>query len=595
MPVGPVDFEEHAEVGEPEVGGPDEPSVGVADGSLADIADTDEVEGTSDPVFQLGNNRHEQSVGLELPVGEVIEGDCIEVMRTFPANSVDAICCDPPYGLAFMSQEFDDPKHMEKVLSSQSSTGAGVVSKPGIGDREVGWPSNAGWNAFRCNNCNKLSHGGSPCQCEEPDFVPADNRWRVYQDWTELWAKEAYRVLKPGGHLIAFGGTRTYHRQAVGIEDAGFEVRDLLEWVYLSGMPKSRDISKDIDRMAGAEREVVGKQTVRDIRRQPGRPVGWGLNAALREKDEYIERDVTTATSDEAKQWSGYGTNLKPAHEPILLARKPLVSSVARNVLQYGTGALNIDGTRIPVKPGEEYIVNTFDEGAKPFGDAVGEAYTSRTETKGRWPSNVLLTDAEVFDDPNIGGVVGGGSRSSGVMKAGTSRNSRSIDYGKMPDVANLADTYGDSGGVSRMFIIPKAARSEKEPDFNPEALEDSNSLGPMAGRGEPGLKCRKCNRWKVSGSPCRCDEPDFEPQPFTRPKVKNDHPTVKPIDLMCHLVRLICPPGGVVLDPFLGSGTTAKAAILEGRQWVGIERDPHFAKIARSRLQGTQQGFGLE
>lgn len=576
VPVGAVDFEQDADVGEPEVEHADDLPVFVEKAVLPDVADADAVEDASDSVFQLGNNGHESSVAAELPVAQILEGDCIEVMRTLPSNSIDAIVTDPPYGLEFMSAAWDSFREAEDDPNPS-------------GPQSEEWGGGAG---------NPFARNATPRYAGKAQGSDPSNKFlasmRAYQQWTEHWAAEAYRVLKPGGHLLTFGGTRTHHRQTVAIENAGFEIRDELQWIYLSGFPKSRDVSKDVDRLLGAEREVIGTKTVRDIRRQPGRPVGWGLNAANRDKDEYIEHPLTAPTTDEAKQWSGYGTALKPACEPILMARKPMpAGSVARNLLEYGTGALNIDATRIPVAKGDEYVVNTFDEGAKPFGGGAGEAYTSRTESKGRWPSNVILTDP-VFDG-GVEGVVGGGERSSGVMKAGTGRTQQSIDYGIMPDVATLVDTYGDSGGVSRMFIIPKAARSEKEPLFNPEDLDDTNTTGPMAGRGQPGMKCRKCHRWKVSGNPCTCAEPDFEQQAFVRPKVKNDHPTVKPLDLICHLVRLVCPPGAVVLDPFLGSGTTAKAADLEGRQWIGIERDPHFAKIARARLSGTQQGLGLE
>lgn len=593
-------------------------------------------------------------------VGRVIEGDCIEVMAQMPSSSVDAVVCDPPYGLAFMGKDFDDPKAMAKAMGFRrtlnpnditrdsvfgrttasspeyQTTGAGRASKPGIGERDVDWPSNAGWNSYRCRKCGHLSHGGSPCKCSEPDFIPSDDRWHVYQSWTEAWAREAYRVLKPGGHLVCAGATRTHHRQWVAIEDAGFEIRDQIMHVFLSGFPKSTDISKAIDKLAGATREVVGVKPGHEqfVERSDDHAAGTrmeGWDRPWKDDPDAVARShqETAPATDEAKQWQGWGSALKPAYEPWLLARKPLAGTLAQNTLRYGVGGLNIDGTRIPLEAGEEYVINTFDDGAKPFGGGAGHSYTSRKvaagregepsaerryteegstnfaatpgprggDSRGRWPSNITMEEP-VFDG-GVEGVVGGGDRSSGVMRGGTQRNSRSIDYGKMPDTATLTDTYGDSGGISRFFIIPKAARSEKEPNWHGldemEGDEQVNTLGPMAGRGQPGLKCRNCGRWKVSGNPCVCPEPDFEQTTFVRPKVHNDHPTVKPLDLMCHLVRMVCPPGGIVLDPFLGSGTTAKAAELEGRRWIGIEKDERYARIARARLEGTQQGFGLE
>lgn len=515
-------------------------------------------------------------------VGQVVEGDCIEVMRAMPAESVHTIITDPPYDLSggFMGLAWD-------------ATGI----------------------AFR----------------------------------VETW-KEVLRVAKPGAYLLAFGGTRTVHRMTTAIEDAGWEIRDVIVWGYNSGFPKSRNIGKDVDRLLGSESEVIGTKRQRDIRHGQGRPPGWSFDTAHREEDVYIDLPITRQVTEEGQQWTGFGTALKPAWEPVVMARKPLSeSSVGANVLKHGAGAINIDAARIPLSAAEApYVINTFDDGAKPFGGGAGHPYTSRvagkpespevpvtplteqerdeatrwaaymnpdytdegsepspeapeatgipSEARGRWPANVVLTDP-LFDG-GYEGVVGGGERSSGVMKGGTQRDSRSVDYGKMPDTATLTDTYGDSGGVSRFFLVPKAARSEREPNWHGlDEFDDAdltNTVGPMAGRGQAGLRCLKCGKWKVSGSPCVCPEPEWEQSKFNRPKVYNNHATVKPLELMCHLVRLVCPPGGIVLDPFLGSGTTAKAAELEGRQWIGIEKDAHHVKIARSRLAGTQKGFGL-
>lgn len=565
----------------------------------------------------------------DLSLDEVIHGDCIEVMRGFPSDSVDAIVTDPPYDLL-----------------QGSRGGSGRSNNPDTA---------AGRHGAKAGGFMGLKWDATGIA-----FDP------------QTWA-EALRVAKPGAFLLAFGGTRTVHRMTTAIEDAGWGIRDILVWGFASGFPKSRNIAKDIDRLMGEEPTVVGTKRQRDIRNGQGRPLGWGIDKSLRDGDEYIDLDITEATSPEAKDWTGYGTSLKPAWEPIVMARKPMSElSVAANVLKHGTGAINIDATRIPLNPDEPpYVINTFDDGAKPFGGGAGHAYTSRIvgeqestwlepqppdpdnealrwaaymspdymehdedeppvplgregepsadrrytekekgvtdfaatpgprggDEKGRFPANVMLTEP-IFDG-DYDEVVGGGDRSSGVMKGGTQRNSRSVDYGKMPDTATLTDTYGDSGGGSRFFLIPKAARSEREPNWHGLAEFDedeaTNTLGPMAGRGQAGLRCMKCGKWKVSGNPCVCAEPEWEQSKFNRPKIYNSHSTVKPLDLMCHLVRLVVPVGAVVLDPFLGSGTTAKAAELEGRRWIGIEQDAHYVKIARARLTGVQRGLGLE
>lgn len=478
-------------------------------------------------------------------VGQVHLGDCVEVMAQMPANSVDAIVTDPPYGMEFMGKAWDklDTAHIRRDRTD-----------------EMGDPSKRPYLAHSV--AYQGGHGA--------------------QSFHEAWAREAFRVAKPGAFLVAFGGTRTYHRLAAGIEDAGWEIRDSILWgswlgghIYASGFPKSLDVSKAIDRAAGAEREVVGTR-VHPTVKNPTEVKSRAYHVETLDSNVNAETwPVTAPSTDDAKKWAGFGTALKPAWEPIVLARKPLIGTVAKNVLRYGTGGLNIDATRIPLSEDEPpYVINTFDDGAKPFGGGAGHSYTSRTvapkgregepsaekryteegatnfaatpgprggDAKGRWPANVILTDPVL--DGEAEGVIGGGQRASGVMKAGTQRSSRSVDYGKMPDTANLTDTYGDSGGASRFFLIPKAARSEKEPLFNPEDIETGTSFGPMAGRGQPGLKCRKCGHWKVSGNPCVCPEPDFEQVPFERPPVKNNHPTVKPLDLMVHLVRLVCPP----------------------------------------------------
>ena len=345
-------------------------------------------------------------------------GDCAEVLKTLPDNSVDSIVTDPPYGLRFMN------KH---------------------------------WDAD----------------------VPSVDIWR-----------ECLRVLKPGGHLLSFAGTRTQHRMAVAIEDAGFEIRDMIAWVYGSGFPKALDISKAIDKAAGAEREVVGVSP--NDRPKSQVKGGKAFDRAMDHGQEHATLQITAPATPEAQQWAGWGTALKPALEPITMARKPLSEgTVAANVLQHGTGALNVDGCR----------VETTDSYCYPNGPGgKSHHYSSKkrsievrpnpTESNplGRWPANLIHDGSD--------------------------------------EVTELL------GQAARFFYCPKASRRER-------------------GKG-------------------------------------NNHATVKPIDLMRYLCRLVTPPGGVVLDPFMGSGSTGIAAKMEGFRFIGIEREAEYVEIAIARIAGA-------
>ena len=310
-------------------------------------------------------------------------GDCRDVMATLPAESVDAIVCDPPYGLSFMGK---------------------------------------GWD-----------HG-----------VPGVDFW-----------VEALRVLKPGGHLIAFGGTRTYHRLAVAIEDAGFEVRDCLMWLYGSGFPKSHNLHGE---------------------------------------------------------WHGWGTALKPAYEPAILARKPLRGTVADNVAQWGVGGLNIDGCRV----GDE---STLRPNSNAGGVFVGKGSQGQINgsASGRWPANVILDE----------------------------------------DAAAALDAQSDTG-ASRFFYTAKASRSEREAGLD----------------GVEQMQAPNGNKWT--------DQDYRTGKTIAR---ANHHPTVKPIDLMRYMIRLVAPRGAVVLDPFMGSGSTGCAAMVEGMQFIGIDITPEYVDIARRRI----------
>jgi site-specific DNA-methyltransferase (adenine-specific) len=298
----------------------------------------------------------------------------------------------------------------------------------------------------------------------------------------ELW-RECLRVLKPGGHLLAFSGSRTYHRQVVAIEDAGFEIRDMVSWISNKTFPKSHNISKAIDKAFGAERDVVGSGTAGA---GFNKVKGFGGGNTTQGGEATTEWDVTAPATDEAKQWDGWGTALKPTVEPIVLARKPVVGSVAENVLAWGVGGLNIDASRIGT---ESVTINTFDNGAKPFGNGAGEDYTSR-ESVGRWPANVVFDEA----------------------------------------CAELLD--GQEEDASRFFYVARASKADRN-----DGVE------------------------------------------------ANTHPTVKPTDLMRYLIKLVTPAGGLVLDPFTGSGSTGKAALLDGYQFIGIEMTADYLPIIEGRL----------
>jgi len=349
---------------------------------------------------------------------KLLLGDSLHVLQSLPAESIDSVVTDPPYGLAFMGKRWDYD-------------------------------------------------------------VPSVDLWR-----------EVFRVLKPGGHLLAFAGTRTQHRMAVNIENAGFEIRDMIAWVYGSGFPKSHNL-----------------------------------------KD----------------SWKGWGTALKPALEPITVARKPFKGSVASNVLEWGTGAINVDGCRV----GTEQRLHrdaTAKTTTSQFG-AMGGSKALGTFSLGRWPANLIHDGSEevtgLFPETSSGSRVGeyrNGSFSSGVVST---------------------PLIGSSGSAARFFYCAKASKAERS-----AGLEHREPATVSDGRTAPN---------------------DTAYQRDQTPR-RNIHPTVKPIALMRYLVRLVTPPGGTVLDPFMGSGTTGIAAALERFDFVGIERDPEYLEIAQARIAHWSQ-----
>ena len=343
------------------------------------------------------------------------------------------------------------------------------------------------------------------------------------EEWHEGWAREVFRVLKPGAHLLAFGGSRTYHRLVCGIEDAGFEVRDTIAWIHGQGFPKSLDLGKAIDAAAGAEREVVGENpNQRSAHRQGGR----GFDRAIG-GESLAEMDLTDPATPDAEKWDGWATALKPAIELVCVARKPLSEkTVAANVLKWGTGAINVDGCRIATdEVGKPRAVEARAdrENWRITGGSNGSGATSAA---GRWPANLVLDEeaGRQMDE-----VVGESSSPERVTR-GANRQ-QAFGMGRQEDVP----CYGDNGGPSRFFYCPKASKRER-------------SAGLSDGE-------------------------------------RNRHPTVKPIALMRWLCRLVTPPGGTVLDPLAGSGTTCVAAVIEGFRYLACERDEEYARIARARI----------
>jgi DNA modification methylase len=350
-------------------------------------------------------------------------------------------------------------------------------------------------------------------------------KWDYDVPSQEIW-EECLRVLKPGGHLLAFAGTRTQHRMAVRIEDAGFEIRDMICWTYSSGFPKSQNISIAIDKQAGERgHRSVGFNTA---------GVG-GLNQALNLRSDHPDYVKPEPITDEARQWDGWGTALKPALEPITVARKPLSEkTIAANVLLHGTGGINIDGCRVgneTIKSHHTAMLAHGGQNTRPWHN--GHEVTT-SEHSGRWPANFIHdgSDEVVSLFPVT---------KSGAMKREVGGYEGESTTGFIRGKSGPSNQHGDSGSAARFFYCAKASKSE---------------------RGEG-----------------------------------NNHPTVKPIDLMKYLCRLVTPPNGTVLDPFLGSGTTGVAAVLEGFNFVGCELSPEYIEIAEKRIKEAEdsKNSGLE
>jgi len=430
----------------------------------------------------------------------VFHGDCREVLKTLPDNSVDSIVTDPPYELGFMGKKWD------------SSGIAYDVS---------------------------------------------------------VWG-ECLRVLKPGGHVLAFGGSRTWHRLAVAVEDAGFEIRDNIAWIYGSGFPKSLDVSKAIDKAAGEKRERY-RFSETSTRVNTYAMDAWTLaNVGTRLVDDPI--------TDDAHTWKGWGTALKPAHEPVVVGRKPLVGTVAENVLAWGVGGLNIDGSRIGTGTGETRTVSYPDIRGDNYQQGK-EAYSERgtvervVKDQGRWPANVILDEvtAGLLDEQS--------GQTSYNPPAVYVRDRKTAEAGRNPtsyaatpfEAGQVRSGYGDRGGASRFFYVAKASKRDRN-----EGLEELEAVRSAAMNGNLTDGQRKRRDGSGINTPVR----------------QNFHPTVKPTALMRYLIKLVTPPGGTVLDPFTGSGSTGKAALLDRFGFVGVELTEEYLPIIEGRLKwANEQG----
>jgi len=516
---------------------------------------------------------------IELENAVVYHGSNLDVLPTLPDNSVDAIVTDPPYELGFMGKSWDS---------------SGIAYS------------------------------------------------------VELW-QECLRVLKPGGHLLAFGGSRTWHRIAVAIEDAGFDVRDSIAWLYGSGFPKSLDISKAIDKSDAGEarrkRDLQFTEWMRSTdllqaecalllapfaknkqsasamaqhyysdKTQPAVPTADifdCLRPHLPAVPDYIEQmvaertiesenfkkrevigskqgtksvdggghgivpggitesvklDITAPATDEAKKWQGWGTALKPAFEPVVVARKPLVGTVAANVLLWGVGGLNIDGSRIGRADGDNSSAGnrtaTFGtQDTQSGGDGSGGW---EQNGGGRWPANIILDEytAGLLDEQS-----GATKSSTGSTHPNTSNGYHGNLYGQPEKVHG----FGDSGGASRFFYVAKASKKDRN-----EGLEEL----------EAQRHSDRENAEGVGGD---------NPRNRTNEAKQNFHPTVKPTALMEYLVKLVTPPGGTVLDPFTGSGSTGKAALLNGFKFIGIELTADYLPIIEGRLKHAAETYAAK
>jgi DNA modification methylase len=576
--------------------------------------------------LNMGKTFHDGKVTLHA-------GDCLDVLKAMPENSIDAVVTDPPYHLTSITKRF---------------------SKNGYSKSNLEQPADKNLDGIMAGSFRRLAKGFMGKQWDGGDIAFT----------VELWA-EVLRVLKPGGHMICFGGTRTYHRMVCAIEDAGFEVRDQLAWVYGSGFPKSHDVSKGIDRAAGVEREIIGRYNGATNVSNAGSGLKHDCYGVGGDKKADSTVFVTTPATDAARQWQGWGTALKPAWEPICLARKPLSeSTVAANVMRWGTGAINIDGCRIDA--GYDYSeLNVTQGGNRSM--AFGMAERRFVPAKGRWPAN-LCHDGS----PEV---------MAGFPERVTSERRVEHDIGRTrqscygePSGAQYknGNTHGDSGSAARFFYTSKAGSWDRinrvietleiewftglevrlaTLQVDTEQLhrkgivvspsDTSNEWNTFLSGSNITDLCRKASRcttktgtsstttsqtwsWltrlltKESIQVANCEmvngSSHAETAGISGPSLtitlgetaslpgaslaasgtqlrisvsakQHGHPTIKPVNLMQWLVRLVCQKGATVLDPFAGTGTTGAASFIEGRRCVLIEREAEYLADIEKRM----------
>ena len=433
---------------------------------------------------------------------KLYEGNCLEVMKTMDADSIDSIVTDPPYELGFMGKSWDS---------------SGI--------------------AFN----------------------------------VAVW-QEALRVLKPGGHLIAFSGSRTYHRMAVAIEDAGFEIRDQIMWIYGSGFPKSHNISKTLDK--SENKEVWENNQYGGGNSKCDKCGKWLISGSPCQ----CPKPIVEFKTEAAKQWDGWGTALKPAHEPIVVARKPLIGTVANNVLTFGTGGLNIDGARVGRADGDDSSAGkrtaTFGtQETESGGDGSGGW---EQNTAGRWPANVIHDGSEEVVElfPNASG------SKPHIYKNNSGMGIHDTEKGTFGK-GEVLGGYNDNGSAARFFYCAKASKKDRN-----EGLDGFEEIQTLGGGGLT-AEIKEDGSYETASAGGKYGS--------VKAKSQNHHPTVKPTTLMQYLVRLVTPPNGIVLDPFLGSGSTGKAAMYEGFDFIGIELTPEYLPIAKARIEFALQNKELE
>jgi len=464
----------------------------------------------------------------------LLKGDCLQKLKELEDNSIDSVVTDPPYEIGFMGKGWDD---------------SGIANNP------------------------------------------------------ELW-KEVLRVLKPGGHLLSFSHSRTYHRQAVAVEDAGFEIRDQIMWIYGSGFPKSHNIGKNIEKIkVGGKANLVQVGTKKGLvatnhndKAKTSNPSGFSYRTNKKGYSE-VATDRTQVNGEIpvyeiTNEWEGWGTALKPAHEPIVMARKPFKGTVADNVLEWGTGGINVDGCRVGYSDNDDPRISKgyeWESKAEPFGEAKTTQNKEGWNTEGRFPANIIFDEeaGKILDEQS------GVTKSSKRGAHNNKKTEHTNTYTPPQAMYSSNNTHGDTGGASRFFYCPKASKKDRNEGM-PEQVPQFTGR-PRREDGSVIYKETHPEEWNdvMKDKPRREKTSLAASEEILQPTLKgsmNVHPTVKPTDLMAYLVRLVTPKGGVVLDPFMGSGSTGKAAVREGMNFIGIEREDEYMEIAKTRIEHEQK-----